>query len=110
MRSSCKGLELLVEIVNIRYDSGNPALSKSPSLYGYSVLINQIEKNMRSGAQRDKAILTAVDYCIKNNILKDYLSEKYREVLKVLNMQYDAEAERRVISAERLKEIQLTLQ
>jgi hypothetical protein len=93
-------LELLVKIVNIRYDNGDSALGKSSSLLGYAVLIDQIESNLRAGMQRDGAILQAVDYCINNDILKDYLSDNYLEVLQVLNMQYDAEAERRVISAE----------
>jgi hypothetical protein len=97
-------LELLVKVENIRYDGGSPLLGKSQSLLGYSTLIDQIEKNLRSGMQRDKAILRAMDYCIKNDILKDYLSQKYLEVLKVLNMQYDAEAELRVVRAEGIAE------
>jgi len=93
-------LELTVKVLNINYGSGNPLLDKSASLKGYSYLISEIHKNQRSGMLRDEAIITALDYCIKQNILKEFLTDNYSEVIKMLNYEYDAEAEKRVLLQE----------
>jgi len=49
---------------------------------------------------RDKAIVTAIDFCIKQNVLKEFLSEHYTEVSKMLNWEYDADAEKKAIREE----------
>ena len=49
---------------------------------------------------RDSAITTAIDLCIKQDILRTYLESHYSEVTKMLNYEYDAEAERRVLKQE----------
>jgi len=53
---------------------------------------------------RDDAITTAIELCIKQDILKTYLEANYTEAIKMLNYEYDAEAERRVIRQEGRRE------
>ena len=104
-------LELTVKVVDINYGSGSPLLDRSISLKGYSFLISEIHRNQRSGMLRDQAIITALDYCIKQDILKDFLTDNYAEVIKMLNYEYDAEAEKRVLLQEgRLEGIQEGMQ
>jgi len=53
---------------------------------------------------RDNAIVKAIDLCISTNILSEYLTEHYQGVSKMLNWEYDADAERRVLRNEALEE------
>jgi hypothetical protein len=104
IQDAVPALELAAKVVNINYGSGEAALSKSVSLNGYSFLIAEIRKSIRSGMARDKAIVNAIQTCIGQDILSQYLKENYGEVIKMLNYEYDAEAEQRVIRLESYQE------
>ena len=93
-------LELIAKVININHDSGESALSRSTTLQGYSHLINEIRTNQNNGMARDTAIITAIDSCIKQDVLSDFLTEHYSEVSKMLNWEYDADAEIRVRTQE----------
>ena len=69
-------------------------------------MIAEVRNNQKSGMTRDKAIVTAIDACIEKGILREFLTEYYLEVSKMLNWEYDAEAEKRVLrkEAERIGE------
>jgi len=97
-------LELTAKVIDINLGSGESALGRSASLKGYSFLIAEIRRNQSGGMSRDAAITTAIDLCIRRDILKTYLEDHYSEVIKMLNYEYDADAERRVIRQESLQE------
>lgn len=98
------GLELTARIININYNNGEAALDRSASLKGYSFLIETIRNNQDSGMTRDESIAAAIDLCIKQDVLRTYLEAHYAEVIKMLNYEYDAEAERRVLQQESRQE------
>ena len=89
-------LELTAKILNINLGSGEAALTRSVTLQGYSYLINEIRTNIKTGMTRDKAVATAIDFCIKQGILTEFLKTHYTEVSKMLNWEYDEEAVARV--------------
>ena len=84
-------MELKLTVVNVNYGSGEPALSRSPTLNGYSFLVAEIRKNLRAGMDRDKAIVEALKTCVKHGILSDFINNNCRRVIKMLNFEYDAE-------------------
>ena len=86
-------LELTAKIININYESGEAAFDRSASLQGYAFLVAEIRKNIRSGMTRDNAIIAAIELCIKQDVLKAFLKDHFEEVVKMLNYEYDAEAE-----------------
>ena len=90
-------LELSAKIININYENGDDALKQSATLGGYSLLISETEKNITAGLSRDEAIKRAIEACIEKNILFDFLTEKYTEVVDMLTFEYDQEAERRAL-------------
>ena len=94
------GMELIVHVVDINYSSESIVLQKSDSLRGYAILVEQIRKFMREGYTRDTAIRKAIDYCIKNDILKSFLKENYERVIEMFNRDHDQEAEYRAIRKE----------
>ena len=93
-------LELEVTVIDVNYCDENEVLAKSTSLKGYSYLMDQIRLNKANGYSRDKAISLAIDFCIRENVLTEFLKTHYQEVAKMLNWQYDQEAEYRVIRQE----------
>jgi len=99
IRDSEPALELVAEIIDINL-SNSIIVNRSITLQGYAFLIDEIRKNQHNGMTRDKSITTAIDSCIKLNILTKFLNEHYMEVSKMLNWEYDADAEKRVIKEE----------
>jgi hypothetical protein len=97
-------LELVVKVIDIGYNSGNPILQACPSLNGYSRLIFEIERNMERGLPRDKAIKAAVDRCIEQEVLAEYLEKNYKEVLAMLTFEFNAEVAERVRREEAIEE------
>ena len=100
-------LELVAKVVNINFGSGETALNRSASLKGYSFLIAEIQENIQSGMTRDNAIIAAIETCIDQNVLRAFLKSHYWEVVKMLNYEYDAEADRRIQRQEGRKEGQI---
>jgi len=88
-------MELTVKIIDVNYGSGNEVLRKSPSLDGYAYLINCIRQSMNAGASRDKAIKAAVNQCINENILANFLKTHFQEVCDMFDygITYEEEME-----------------
>ena len=100
--------ELIAKVVDINYGSGEASLGMSDSLNGYAFLVAEIRKNIHSGMTRDEAIANAIELCIKQDILQEFLTKHYLEVVKMLSWEYDAAAEKRVLLQEgRLEGIEL---
>ena len=94
----------VVNVIDVNYNSGIEALTKSPSLNGYAYLVSLIRRYMREGESRDKAIYRAVDTCLNENILTDFLRDKHKEVVDMFTYQYDREEELAVVREEAFEE------
>ena len=97
-------MELVAKVIDINLSSGELVLTRSTTLQGYSYLIDVIRKNQINGMTRDKAIAAAIDLCIDSGVLTEFLTEYYLEVSKMLNWEYDADAERRVLTEEAMQQ------
>ena len=98
-------MNLIIKVIDIRYENGDEILEKSPSLKGYSYLISLIHKYIRTdGMERDKAIHRAIERCIKENVLAGFLRENFWEVASMLNIEYNQEDEYQAIREEGLEE------
>ena len=84
-------LELYVEVININSDMHHTLLEKCPPMHEYSLFVKTVrehkEKDTVSGFQK------AINECIQNNILKEYLQRKTKEVLNMLLAEYDYETD-----------------
>jgi len=92
-KESKPAMELTAKIIDINLNRREPALTRSTALKGYSFLVEEIRKNKKSGVIGDQAVISAIDTCIKLGVLKEFLTANYREVLDMLNWEYDAEAD-----------------
>ncbi|MGN0242758.1 MAG: coiled-coil domain-containing protein, partial [Lachnospiraceae bacterium] len=103
-------VEVYVHFINIKPDAKHPVLKNCKALYDYSHFIDRIQKN--TAAQKmplEQAIEEALEYCIQQDIMADYLQKKRAEVTHVLYEQYSIEKERSMYREE-LNEAMFQLQ
>ncbi len=78
-------IELVVNLVNLNYNEGKEILQRSPSLLGYSKLLFYIREEMQSnGNNLSAAIAAAVQKCIDEGLIVDFLKDHSREVTGML--------------------------
>jgi hypothetical protein len=77
-------LELEVKLFNINTGHNAEMLGKCPALEGYSQFVAKEREFEADGDERRDAITRAVKYCVKHDILKDFLMEHGSEVTNML--------------------------
>ncbi|MGP1457878.1 MAG: Rpn family recombination-promoting nuclease/putative transposase [Treponema sp.] len=85
--SSAPSLELAVRILNINTDKNNKILRDCKPLEEYSLFVESVRRH--TAADKAHSFEEAIKECIKNDILKEYLQRKSREVLNMLLAEYD---------------------
>ena len=80
-------LELVVKVINLNSKENAELLNKTPDLKEYTEFVNVVKEfKLKYGNNGyDKAIR----YCIKNNILKDYMASNAKEIEGMLIAEYD---------------------
>jgi len=86
-------LEIVAKVIDVNYSSGSDILKKSESLRGYAYLLELIRTQTREGMSRDRAIKPAIDKCISEGVLVDFLKRYYEEVANMLAYEYKYEDE-----------------
>jgi len=84
-------LELIVHVYNINHGHNSEILKRSETLDGYSMFIDKIREYQKQEKSLEKTFRSAINYCIKNNILKDYLEAHASEVLNMLLGEWNQE-------------------
>ena len=82
-------LELKVKIYNINDINNEAMIKKSISLNNYCVFVDNVTEREALGMTRKEAIEETIDYCIENNIMRDYLLEKRKEVVDMVNFEFN---------------------
>ncbi|MDR1410777.1 MAG: hypothetical protein LBI91_01070 [Spirochaetaceae bacterium] len=67
------GLELRVTVYNINPGYNEELRRKCPALGGYSAFVDKVRRNEAAGQGLEEAIDGAVKWCIKNDILREFL-------------------------------------
>lgn len=83
-------LELIVRTINVNAGHNASLMGKCPSLYGYAYFVAVVRRNMESMELRE-AVEYAVDECIREDILKDFLLEQKAEVIAMSIYEYNEE-------------------
>ena len=82
-------LELKVKVINVRY--GKHSFKESTALGGYSYLVYLIDKGIKQGLKRDDAVVNAMNKCIEEDVLKEFLVKNYGGVIEMFKMEYTTE-------------------
>lgn len=83
-------LELTVRTLNINYGHNKALMDKCRTLADYSYFIAEIRKNLETMPLKS-AVITAVDTCIRKDILRDFLLEQKAEVISMSIYEYNEE-------------------
>ena len=82
-------LELKVNFHNITYDNAKSLLQKSRSIHDYSFFLVRIKRNIADGMEIAQAIRKAMQYCEESNIMKEFLQQHEREVVDMVNFEWN---------------------
>ena len=93
-------LELKVKVININTDKGHEILDRCEVLRQYSAFVDAVRKYR---GERN-SIKKAIDECIENGILTEYLKRKGSEVRNMLIAEYSYENDIRVKQSEAWQE------
>lgn len=96
-------LELRVEVININYGKSS-VLQKSKNLNDYSYFIYDIQQYLKNGPELKNAIKSAIEDCIKQDILRKFLETNSSEVINMLYTAFDIDAAKEVWQEEAKQE------
>ena len=91
------GLELTVTAYNINAGHNRELMEKCRPLYEYAFFIASVRQNIegkKTDAEKTAAIEAAIDSCIRDDIMKDFLTEHREAVIRVNLVEYNEQDER----------------
>lgn len=89
-------LELTVRIININYGHNQKLMEKCRSLSEYAFFVAEVRKNLETMSM-EEAVRTAVEECIAQDILKDFLTVQKAEVIAMSIYEYNEEYVKKTI-------------
>ena len=98
-------LELVVKLININYDKDSQILKSCEPLGQYSRFVEAVRRHI--AVDKEHGFENAIKECIKNDILKEYLQRKSREVINMLIAEYDYDTD---IAVQREESLMLGIQ
>ncbi len=93
-------LELIVTVLNVNYDHNNDLMERCVALRDYSILIQRIRDNLNSGKGIEAAVTDAVDSCIKDHIMEDFLIKDKAGVINMHVLDFNEELHNKSLKAE----------
>jgi predicted transposase/invertase (TIGR01784 family) len=82
-------VEMNVRIININKGHNNSLHEHCAALKGFSELVGKVNENLKSGMSLDKALKDAIEYCINNGFIRDFLESHATEVRNMLYTEFD---------------------
>ena len=98
-------LELVVKLTNINYDKDSQILKSCEPLGQYSRFVEAVRRHI--AVDKEHGFENAIKECIKNDILREYLQRKSREVINMLIAEYDYDTD---IAVQREESLMLGIQ
>ena len=102
VKSAKLSLELLVKVININYNKDNKLLKKCKPLAEYTQFVEAVRRHIK--LDRKNGFKNAIKECIQNDILRNYLERKSREVMNMLIAEYDYDTDVAVQREESLQQ------
>ncbi len=94
------GYEWTAHVLNINPGNNEGVVRKCPELSGYVALIQYIRENQEAGISREEAVDQALDRCIKEGYLVDYLRKIRGEARRMLWGEFNEEEWKKAIRAD----------
>lgn len=104
-------VELTVRMLNINHGHNRLLMERCRVLKEYAEFVSVTRAYMGKGKKPEVALAEAVDYCIENGILEEFLRKNRAEVLGMLLEEFDVKKYERTLRGEGREEgIRLTLE
>ena len=86
-------IELICKVYNINAGNNAAIIEKCPTLREYTYFVELVRENFKKNGYEElgKAINQAIDQCIQEDVLKDFLIKNRSEVTKVMQLDYTFE-------------------
>ena len=84
-------MELIVTVHNVAYDAQKKLLLGCRALHDYAFFVDSIKQNIAAGMERADAIRAAMRYCIERDIMRAFLEQHKREVIDMVNFEWNQE-------------------
>ena len=97
-------LELVVSVTNINYNKGSRILHTCKPLKEYTLFIETVRRHTKLDSEN--GFKNAIKECIQNDILREYLQRKSKEVMNMLIAEYDYDVD---IAVQREEEREIAL-
>ena len=97
-------LELEIPVYNINVGMNDELFRNSGKLRQYSAFITKVRELNKLYEDYTQAVKEAVNHCIANNILAEFLREQGGKIVSILTAEYDVEIAKRVYGDERAED------
>ena len=97
-------LELVVSVMNINYNRGSKILHTCKPLKEYTLFVETVRRHTK--LDPENGFQNAIKECIQNDILREYLQRKSKEVMNMLIAEYDYDVD---IAVQREEEREIAL-
>ena len=84
-------LELETVVLNINIGYNRELMERCKELHDYAEFVGRVRENLKSKNPLLHAVNEAVEYCIRNDILAEFLKKNRSKVIKMSIYEYDAE-------------------
>jgi len=97
-------LEVVVSVTNINYNKGSEILHTCKPLKEYTLFVDAVRRHTKLDSEN--GFKNAIKECIQNDILREYLQRKSKEVMNMLIAEYDYDVD---IAVQREEEREIAL-
>lgn len=97
-------IELVCHVYNINSGKNTPLLSKSQTLREYMYFVDMVRKNNEISGNLEDAIEKAINQCMEENVLRDFLAQHREEVMHVMTLDYTFERRLEMQRAEAIED------
>ena len=91
-------VEIICTLYNINAGNNEDLLNRCPVMREYMIFVNRVRENEEAGSENP--IADAIDWCVENGVLKEFLSERRKEVIKAMTIDMTFEAREEIIRRE----------
>lgn len=103
-KTQAADVELSVSVLNINYGHNKTLMEKCKILEEYAKFVEVSKQFVTKSKNRKESLHQAIEYCIENHILENFLKKYRQEVLGMLLEEFDQKKYERTIREEGLNE------
>ena len=80
-----------MKVININQGRNDDKLKRCKMLASYSAFVGKVHENESVGLDREESIRKAINYCIENDMLREFFEKNATEVMNMLILDWNME-------------------